>query len=145
MKVLLLSFLIAFSGLTQAAKCKVNGKWYPYSDPICSAADNRKGSTALRRSQQPTENPDNPVCKIPKQKAIADIKAKLGKKYPGSYSLQKTLLDGHLKAYHFLCSEPATDVNVEILEKKLKRYYPSFSLIQTLYEADKKAYGELNK
>jgi hypothetical protein len=85
------------------------------------------------------------VAQIDRSKAVSDIKAKLEAQYPGSYSLQKTLLEGHMEAYEYTKGLPATDVNAQILGNLLRKYYPSFSLIKTLYEGNIKAYRELNR
>lgn len=141
MNAVFLIICMLFAHPAFSAQCQVNGKWYPYSDPICSGNSNRTQSKSF---VQPKSSSNNPVCQISESKAAEDIKDSLRKKYPDSYSLQKTLYDAQMKSYSYLCSLPATDVNTRILNKRLSQYYPMFSLIETLYEADIKAYKELN-
>jgi hypothetical protein len=87
----------------------------------------------------------NPICEINKEKLSADIKNNLTSKYPGSYRLQKSLLDSNMSSYDELCAIQVDDIAIEVLNKHLKRYYPSISLIQTLFESDIKAYQELKQ
>ena len=50
----------------------------------------------------------NPVCKVTITTAKRDLLQSLSERYPGSYSVQKTLLNTGLNAYRELCAIPST-------------------------------------
>jgi len=45
----LLWLLILLPGLAHAARCKVDGEWYPYSHPKCSVGSTEKQSSSYRK------------------------------------------------------------------------------------------------
>ena len=75
------------------------------------------------------------------------VKAKIAKKYPDNYSLQKTLIDGQKESYDFLGNYYPEDIPDDVLDRikeKYARKYPlNFSLQKTLIEGQVKSYREL--
>jgi len=95
-----------------------------------------------RQSKSSVTN--NPVCAIPLNKAVNDLKSAYSKKYPNSYSTQKMLIDGNIRSYKELCRKRVNSVSVRVLKKRIDKYYPMFTTIKMLYNSDMKAYEELN-
>ena len=86
----------------------------------------------------------NPVCDIPEYQAEPDIKNNLAQRYPGSYSVQVTLLNSDIQAYRKLCPTPATPYREQVLRTLIDRYYPDLAVIHTLYESETAAYNRLH-
>ena len=81
------------------------------------------------------------------EKTLSMVKAKIAKKYPDNYSLQRTLINGQKEAYSFLENYrpdgvPA-DVLYKIKTKYAKKYPNNFSLQKTLITKQVEAYLEL--
>jgi hypothetical protein len=87
----------------------------------------------------------NPIARIPRDKAKTDIKTELAQRYSGSFSTQNLLLKSNMKSYDYLSTLPSNKVNNQILGNLIQRYYPNFTTIKTLYKSNLKAYRELNK
>jgi hypothetical protein len=87
----------------------------------------------------------NPIAVVPRYKARTDLKAHLARKYSGSFSTQKMLLESGMESYDKLCSLPGNKINNQILSKLKSTYYPHFSTIWMLYKSNIKAYRDLQQ
>jgi len=108
-----------------------------------SQGQSRGQSQGQSQSQQVTNL--NPIARIPRDKAKADIKEALAQRHPDRYSIQKTLLDDNMRSYDQLAQLPSNSVSDRVLIDLKSRHYPNFSIIKTLYIQNMKAHEELNK
>lgn len=80
----------------------------------------------------------NPACRESRSKVRTDKLENLKETYPGSYSLQKRLLESSLKAYDYICSIKSTPDSDRLLKRLHDTYYPSYALIKRLYDNNMK-------
>jgi hypothetical protein len=98
------------------------------SQPV-SSQNNTPQRYKSRPSHVPSAKPTgNPISKIHRNKAYADIKSKLERKYSPSYSLIKTLLNSNMKAYDDLIRIPNNSVNNAILQKLVSYSTPPYGI-----------------
>lgn len=79
---------------------------------------------------------------------LARIKKNVSDQWPGQYSLQKTLVDAHIKSWEKLqrnYTDIPDTVFFEIRNRKAREWPDQYSLQETLVDADVKAWKELNQ
>lgn len=79
---------------------------------------------------------------------LARIKKNAADQWPGQYSLQKTLVDAHVKSWEKLqhnYTDIPDSVFFEIRDRKAREWPDQYSLQETLVDADAKAWKELTR
>ena len=82
------------------------------------------------------------------ENVLARIKKNVSDQWPGQYSLQKTLVDAHVKSWLKLqrnYGDIPDSVFFEIRDRKAREWPDQYSLQETLVDADVKAWKELNQ